>query len=48
MVHINNTIFQFPEIFLFSLPIALHEPKMVMVLFRKQGRYTGGGLGNEA
>lgn len=48
MVHINNTIFQFPEIFLFSLPIALHKPKMVTVLLGKQGRYVGGELGNEA
>lgn len=45
---INSTIFQFPKIFLFSLPIALHEPEMATVLLGKQGGYVGGELGNEA
>lgn len=47
-MHVNNTIFQFPEVFLFSLPIASHEPKMATVLLGKQGRYVGSELSNEA
>lgn len=46
MVH-GKTVFQFPKMFLFSLLIDSHEPKMVTVLLGKQGRYVGSELGKE-